>query len=98
MARVIPEENRVIVGRREEINIHEFSVRNINWFGPRPAGDLECAVRVRYQSRERACVMCFDGEAVRVRLKESCVVTPGQSAVFYSNDTVLGGGTITAAT
>jgi tRNA-uridine 2-sulfurtransferase len=89
-----PENNRIIVARESEINSESFIVNNINWFTDKT--QTECGVKVRYQSGEIPCVINFseDGNQIEVQLKKPAVVTPGQSAVFYDKDIVLGGGII----
>ena len=58
-------------------------------------GKLRCYVQVRYGSAIRKCrVVKGASGKVKVTLDEKAVITPGQSAVFYSGDIVLGGGII----
>ncbi|MBO7093495.1 MAG: tRNA 2-thiouridine(34) synthase MnmA [Spirochaetia bacterium] len=94
VTQVIPEKNRVMVGREDEQGQTEFTVRDLNWFiGFK--GPLEAGVKVRYNSGIHPCTaeLRADG-TVQVLLKEKTVITPGQSAVFYDGDIVLGGGII----
>ncbi len=96
VTQVIPEKNRVIVGREEEQGQTEFTVRDLNWFIDAP-GRLEASVRVRYNSGEHPCTVEGHGDGTAtVHLAEKTVITPGQSAVFYDGDIVLGGGIISA--
>ena len=91
-----PEKNRIVVAREEELLSNEFSVANTNWFTDISVKQVECGVKVRYQSGETPCAINFDGKnrVFKVTLKKSAVITPGQSAVFYDDDIVLGGGII----
>ena len=87
------------MGREGEQGQTDFTVRDLNWFIDFQ-GPLETSVRVRYNSGEHPCTVepggdgVEQGGTVHVHLKEKTVITPGQSAVFYDGDLVLGGGII----
>lgn len=85
--------NRIIVGRSREAGGHRFRVRDLNWFID-PPEELECRVQIRYNSRPLPCRLTAAGEGVEVELERPEALTPGQSAVFYRGDLVLGGGMI----
>jgi tRNA-specific 2-thiouridylase len=57
---------------------------------------LSCTVKTRYRQQDIPCtIIPIDDESIKVIFDEPQVaVTPGQSAVFYSNDVCLGGGII----
>ncbi|HAK46382.1 MAG TPA: tRNA 2-thiouridine(34) synthase MnmA [Spirochaeta sp.] len=88
-------DNIVRVGRKEQLGVKRFGVKELNWFLPDAsealASGLECRVQVRYNSTEYECRI--NASAV-VELETNAVATPGQSAVFYDGDIVLGGGII----
>jgi tRNA-specific 2-thiouridylase len=95
VAAVEPESNRVVIGREDEARRREFGAGDCNWFIDPPAAPLRCAVKIRYQTRESACLLAPLGDGrFRVELERPEFVTPGQSAVFYDGDAVLGGGII----
>jgi len=91
-----PETNTVRVGRREDLRRREFLVSDLNWIGiPAPGGPLEALVQVRSRHQEAPAALVPDTEQILVRFQEpQTAVTPGQAAVFYRGDEVLGGGMI----
>jgi len=96
VARIEAVANRLVVARREQAERSSFAVEGLNWFGEPPGRALECAVKLRYRSREVPCTVepADRPERCRVVLAEPAIVTPGQSAVFYRGELVLGGGVI----
>ena len=92
---VIPEKNQVIVGRQDQQGQKDFTVRDLNWFIDYRGEKFDACVKVRYNSHEYPCtVSALDDGRVLVRLHDKTVITRGQSAVFYQDDIVLGGGFI----
>lgn len=92
---VRPQAQQVVVGRREELEVSEVLVRDLNWF----LDPDECRfVQLRYNSEPVACEIESDGgEGWIARLEEPTFrVAPGQSAVFYTADgeRVVGGGVV----
>ncbi|MBP5511447.1 MAG: tRNA 2-thiouridine(34) synthase MnmA [Kiritimatiellae bacterium] len=92
--------NRVVVGRREA-GIHRALIATeCNWVSraaPRPGETFECAVKVRSQGNVApACfVTAREDGSVRAVFPDGLFgVAPGQSAVFYDGETLLGGGFI----
>jgi tRNA-specific 2-thiouridylase len=75
-------------------------VREVNWIsGEAPASPLEAVIKIRYRHQPAAAVVePLGASGVRLRFHEpQRAVTPGQAAVFYSGERVLGGGWISAA-
>jgi tRNA-specific 2-thiouridylase len=97
VAAVKPAENLVVVGRQDEVTSREFTVEQNNWFCDPPENEYAWKVKIRYNSPEIPCRVtgAADG-GVRVFLEQPAVITPGQSAVFYLEDIVMGGGIICA--
>jgi tRNA-specific 2-thiouridylase len=86
--------NRVVVGPREALLCAEFEIERCNWIAGDPTGEL--MVKIRYNHRGcPATVRLVDGGRARVTLPvPQRAVTPGQAAVFYRDDLVVGGGWI----
>jgi tRNA-specific 2-thiouridylase len=89
--------NRVIVGGPEGLEHQEFLVERCNWIVEEtPAAPFEATVKIRYNHPgAQATVIPLDAGRARVKLQApQRAVTPGQAAVFYRDDLVLGGGWI----
>jgi tRNA-specific 2-thiouridylase len=89
---VRPRTKQIVVGRRKDLEVREIRVGSLNWFlAPEDAE----AVQVRYNSPPVPCKLEDAGDGVLARLAEPVVgVAPGQSAVFYKGDRVVGGGVV----
>jgi len=95
-----PETNRVIVGDADDLICDEFEIDRATWH-PVPAGadrsrPFDATVKIRYNHPGAlASVTPLEPNRARIRLQEpQRAVTPGQAAVFYDRDVVLGGGWI----
>jgi len=92
-----PEENRVIVGPEQELFHRKFVVRDLNWIRPIRDGDaVEAHVKIRHNHPGAPAQVESHGasEAVVTFHRPQRAITPGQAAVFYDGDEVLGGGWI----
>jgi tRNA-specific 2-thiouridylase len=94
VTRIDARANRLVVAREAEARLRVFVVDRTNWFIEAPKHPLSCAVKIRYQVDETPCTVEPEARGYRVVLGEPRIVTPGQSAVFYREDLVLGGGII----
>lgn len=81
-----------------ELERESFTVDTINWqCGEPPELPLHCNIQIRYRSRAIGGTVkegAKPGELLVVLDKPQRAVTPGQSAVFYNDDIVIGGGLI----
>jgi tRNA-specific 2-thiouridylase len=93
-----PTQNQVVVGNREEASGSGLVCSRLSFTGRLPSATFEAGVKVRYHSPDyRACITVSEDEA-RVEFREPVWgIAPGQLAVFYDGDRVIGGGTIDRA-
>ena len=90
---------RVVVGSGEEASRDRFRIDDARWVAGRPpAGALEVVVKVRHRHQGTPGRVIALGGGAEVTLREKVRgVAPGQAAVFYRGDEVLGGGPIAVA-
>lgn len=92
-----PVMNRVIVGNRTAGGRLECSVARVNWVSiPEPTVPIRAEVQVRYRSKPvPANIIPLENSRVRLVFDEyQFGVTPGQAAVWYDGEVLLGGGII----
>ena len=95
--KIDPVSNRVILSDDESLYSRETEVSCLNWIRwDEPPKEFRCSARIRYRHTEQpALVTVREGGSVRILFDEAQrAATPGQTAVFYDGDTVLGSGTI----
>jgi len=91
------ERNRIIVGGVDELRSQRLAVKDVNWIGGEtPAARFRAEVKIRYTARAiPAEVQPREGGRVEVLFDSpQRGITPGQSAVFYAGEELLGGGVI----
>ena len=90
------EKNEVIVGEEQELYKKEVIVKDINLLlFDEIKSEIEVDVKTRYSSKVAKAKIIQDGEFINVSFEEpQRAITPGQSAVFYIGDIVVGGGKI----
>ena len=89
--------NRVIVGDRAATLAEDCTVQRVNWVSiAPPTAPIRGEVQIRYRAQAvPAMIIPLEGDRVRVVFDEpQSSVTPGQAAVWYDGEIVLGGGVI----
>jgi tRNA-specific 2-thiouridylase len=92
-----PETNTVVLGDEEDLNRGEASVKKLNYIKYDSIADgQEAIIKIRYKDKGTPGILYNDGnQGIGVKFTgEAKGVAPGQSAVFYEGDDVLGGGII----
>lgn len=91
------EKNEVIVGRDDQLFKSEIALNNVSFIsGVPPNEDLSCQAKIRYTQKPSDAVLSMTGETAGTLsfLTPQRAVTPGQAAVLYSGNEVIGGGWI----
>jgi tRNA-specific 2-thiouridylase len=89
--------NRLVVGEDRELRSVTCEVRDVNWIPyERPSAPVRAAVRIRNRHEPAGAeITPLDATTARVTFDEpQRAITPGQAAVFYAGEQVLGGGWI----
>ena len=96
-----PASQRVTVGGNDDLQCARFVAKQVNWISiagvPQPASTVRAEVKIRNKHAAAAATLCGTNDADRVEVRfdhPQRAITPGQGAVFYSGDIVLGGGWI----
>ncbi len=94
--RLIPATNTLVVGRKQDLVAESCLVDHVHWIRTEPELPMTADVRLRYRHRAVSSGLIDKGGKILVRFSvpQHCP-TPGQGAVFYNGDEVLGAGIIT---
>lgn len=94
---VEPEENRVVVGEAPSLAKTHLELEQVNWL-VEPEPHLEVEVQVRSRHRAQAARVEVAGAGARVHFHQPVFApAPGQAAVFYRGEQLVGGGFIVRA-
>jgi tRNA-specific 2-thiouridylase len=94
-----PDLNLVTIGDEDDLLATRLVAEKPSWIaGAPPAPEFDAAVKVRYKSVPAAAVVRATAGRIEIELKRpQRALTPGQAAVIYDGDRVLGGGIIASA-
>ena len=98
--RIVPGDNEVVIGDKEDLLATDLLASRVNWLTPAPpSAPLACSAKIRYRhAAAPATVTALPDGGARVVFEEAqSAVTPGQAVVFYDGPRVLGGGWIESA-
>ena len=86
---------RVTVGSAAALDQVAIEVADVTWAGAPPSAPLRAAVQIRYRHAPRPATIALSGSRALVTFDApERAPAPGQAAVFYDGETVLGGGFI----
>lgn len=94
---ICPKSGNVVLGSNDDLFSREADVTDFNWIsGLVPQGEFRCKAKIRYRQVEQwATVIPTGADTVHITFDEpQRAITPGQAAVLYDGDIVLGGGTL----
>jgi tRNA-uridine 2-sulfurtransferase len=93
-----PATREVVVGSWDELHRDEVRIGETNWLADPPASGAAVKVQIRHRAAAAAArVVSREGDAVELRFDvPQRAVAPGQSAVVFDGEVVLGGGRIAA--
>ncbi|MBQ8403962.1 MAG: tRNA 2-thiouridine(34) synthase MnmA [Clostridia bacterium] len=97
VCKICPESGDIVLGNGEDLLGKEANVGDFSWIGGEmPKGTFRCKAKIRYRQPEQWATATTMGENnVHITFDEpQRAITPGQAAVLYDGETVLGGGVI----
>jgi len=97
VCKINPKDNTITLGKEIDLYQSQANVKDFNWIsGIVPYNAIRCKVKIRYRQQEKwATVVPTADDSVYIIFDEpQRAISPGQAAVLYDGDIVLGGGTI----
>ncbi|MFP4023717.1 MAG: tRNA 2-thiouridine(34) synthase MnmA [Thiohalospira sp.] len=96
VVKIIAKTNEIVLGKRNELYKKELRVKNYNLIEDIPLkSEIKVTTKVRYKSEGIKSTIIKEDTVIKIYFdKEVFAITPGQSAVFYKDEIVLGGGII----
>jgi tRNA-specific 2-thiouridylase len=96
VTRIEPDNDRLVVGSKEELYRSRLTASEVSWVsGNPPSESMTVSVKIRYRSPDVPATLHPAPDSAEVSFDQpQPAVTPGQAAAFYKDNEVLGGGTI----
>ncbi len=93
--KILPNDNKIIVSKRDGLLSDKCYVSNLNWMKDINKFPFKSKARIRYNSQGVDTTITKKNNKYYCQFEQpQLAVTPGQSIVFYVNDSVVGGGII----
>ena len=95
VSKINPNDNTITVGKKKSIYKQTCFINDLNLLVDDLKLPLEIEAKIRYNSMGGKAILKKENNKYKLHFNEpQLAITPGQSAVFYNNDVVLGGGII----
>ncbi|MFN2458329.1 MAG: tRNA 2-thiouridine(34) synthase MnmA [Chitinophagaceae bacterium] len=96
VTQIDPDTNTIVLGDEEDLEKEEMKVGKVNWIKYEGlTGEMQVVTKIRYKDKGGLSTIIPDADGVTVHFYEKAKgIAPGQSAVFYEGDDVIGGGII----
>ena len=95
ITRIDPVTNRIFIGSKEDASKREFLAKDLHFALNQVKKKVALKVKIRYNHKEAEADLLPSGNKAKIIFKEpQFAITPGQSAVFYDKNRVLGGAII----
>ncbi len=93
--KILPSENKLIISKKTGLLSNKAYVKNLNWIKEIENFPFKCKARIRYNSMGAEATLNIKNNKIICEFSEpQLAITPGQSMVFYVNDSIVGGGII----
>lgn len=93
--KILHDTRQVMIGSAAELAVAELSAESVTWTSAPPASAFEAQIRIRSRQRASACVVTPTDRGFTARfVQPESAVAPGQAAVVYCGERVVGGGYI----
>lgn len=93
--KILRDTRQVVVGTADELGVSELAAEAVTWTSVRPEGPFAAQLRIRSRHRPSACTVTPTPNGFTAHFERpEAAVAPGQAAVVYSGERVVGGGFI----